>query len=73
MYYDLIEEAIFHYRELNTKPTHLLLTEDQHVSLMREAGIPVNDGTKLLNLFDLKIIYSQVPLETPRVLSIFET
>ena len=62
------EEGINH-----VEPTHLLLTEDHYTQIMKGIGINhLNMPTRIPELYGLKVIYTDKPIEEPRVLYINE-
>lgn len=55
----------------NLKPTHLLITESHYTEIMKGIGINhLSMPTRLSELYGLKVIYTEHPIEEPRVLHI---
>jgi|GEM_PF-6273565 len=55
---------------ISMKATHLLLTQDQYNTILKSAGIKVeNMITPLKELYGLQLLFTDIPLSEPRVLS----
>lgn len=55
------------------KPTHLLLTQEHYEAILKTNGINAkNMPSPIKELFGLKVLVTDVPIEEPRVLSITE-
>jgi len=55
---------------ISMKATHLLLTQDQYDTILKSVGInSKNMSTPLKELYGLQVLFTDVPLEEPRVLS----
>ena len=53
------------------KPTHLLLNNEHYANILKSVGINSNNvPSPIKELYGLQVIFTNVPLETPRVLSI---
>lgn len=50
------------------KPTHLLLTQTHYEIMMKSLGINPQSLSSPMNLYGLKLIFTDVPIESPRVL-----
>jgi hypothetical protein len=55
---------------VSMKPTHLLLTEEHYDNILLSIGVKrEKEKTPFTELYGLKLIFTDVPLEQPRVLS----
>jgi hypothetical protein len=53
----------------SVEPTHLLLTKEQYKVILKSVGINSDNMPKEMNtLYGLKVVYSDSPLESPRVI-----
>ena len=52
------------------KPTHLLLTQAQYKEILKTVGInSENLSSPMTELYGLELVFTEVPIEEPRVLS----
>jgi hypothetical protein len=52
------------------KPTHLLLTQEQYDDIVKSIGVnSKNMSSPFTELYGLKLVFTDVPIEQPRVLS----
>jgi hypothetical protein len=52
------------------KPTHLLLTKDHYKKILKTVGINSDNlPVPMTELYGLELVFTDVPLEEPRVLS----
>jgi hypothetical protein len=77
--YDIVNQCLEMQKQISVredgeviymKPTHLLLTQEHYENIVRSIGVNAkNMSSPFAELYGLKLVFTEVPIEQPRVLS----